>query len=116
MDPLWGGDDESTQNMRTFWWEPFWVSVAFWDKQMDLPFREDRCIFFLFQHRKRLLIKFLIQVYRASQDARDTDAGLTGARCRFEHRGSILGPTIRLGGCTLGKRKCATHKVGSGTV
>ncbi|KAJ7286515.1 hypothetical protein C8J57DRAFT_665587 [Mycena rebaudengoi] len=44
MDPLWGGDDESTQNMRTFWWEPFWVSVAFWDKQMDLPFREDRFI------------------------------------------------------------------------
>ncbi|KAJ7137941.1 hypothetical protein C8R44DRAFT_339542 [Mycena epipterygia] len=47
MDPLWGGDDEtagSAENMRTFWWEPFWVSVAFWDKQMDLPFREDRFI------------------------------------------------------------------------
>ncbi|KAJ7841775.1 hypothetical protein B0H13DRAFT_2286872 [Mycena leptocephala] len=47
MDPLWGGDDESTTsaaNLRTFWWEPFWVSVAFWDKQMDLPFREDRFI------------------------------------------------------------------------
>ncbi|KAJ7264861.1 hypothetical protein B0H12DRAFT_1101149 [Mycena haematopus] len=49
MDLLWGGDDESAgpeanANMRTFWWEPFWVSVAFWDKQMDLPFREDRFI------------------------------------------------------------------------
>ncbi|KAK7038281.1 DEP domain-containing protein [Favolaschia claudopus] len=47
MDPLWGGDDESAHtsaNTRTFWWEPFWVSVAFWDKQMDLPFREDRFI------------------------------------------------------------------------
>ncbi|KAJ6526232.1 hypothetical protein DFH09DRAFT_1328576 [Mycena vulgaris] len=49
MDPLWGGDDESTAptpaaNLRTFWWEPFWVSVAFWDKQMDLPFRQDRFI------------------------------------------------------------------------
>lgn len=47
MDPLWGGDDESTTsaaNLRTFWWEPFWVSVAFWDKQMDLPFREDRYV------------------------------------------------------------------------
>ncbi|KAJ6622952.1 hypothetical protein B0H10DRAFT_1787300 [Mycena sp. CBHHK59/15] len=47
MDPLWGGDDDSgieSANMRTFWWEPFWVSVAFWDKQMDLPFREDRFI------------------------------------------------------------------------
>ncbi|KAJ7497489.1 hypothetical protein FB451DRAFT_234487 [Mycena latifolia] len=47
MDPLWGGDDESVgraPNLRTFWWEPFWVVVAFWDKQMDLPFREDRFI------------------------------------------------------------------------
>ncbi|KAJ6531070.1 hypothetical protein B0H19DRAFT_468673 [Mycena capillaripes] len=47
MDPLWGGDDESATsaaNLRTFWWEPFWVSVAFWDKQMDLPFRQDRFI------------------------------------------------------------------------
>ncbi|KAJ7766620.1 hypothetical protein B0H16DRAFT_1309369 [Mycena metata] len=46
MDPLWGGDDESASasSLRTFWWEPFWVSVAFWDKQMDLPFREDRFI------------------------------------------------------------------------
>ncbi|KAJ7143200.1 hypothetical protein C8R43DRAFT_579168 [Mycena crocata] len=47
MDPLWGGDDESSgpaANMQTYWWEPFWVSVAFWDKQMDLPFREDRFI------------------------------------------------------------------------
>ncbi|KAJ7706855.1 hypothetical protein B0H17DRAFT_1001281 [Mycena rosella] len=47
MDPLWGGDDESAgpaANMRTFWWEPFWVFVAFWDKQMDLPFRADRFI------------------------------------------------------------------------
>ncbi|KAJ7481036.1 hypothetical protein B0H11DRAFT_1230530 [Mycena galericulata] len=47
MDPLWGGDDESTgstANLRTFWWQPFWVSVAFWDKQMDLPFRQDRFV------------------------------------------------------------------------
>ncbi|KAJ7772896.1 hypothetical protein DFH07DRAFT_146815 [Mycena maculata] len=47
MDPLWGGDDEATgsdANLRTFWWEPFWVSVAFWDRQMDLPFRQDRFI------------------------------------------------------------------------
>ncbi|KAF8205494.1 hypothetical protein K438DRAFT_1963936 [Mycena galopus ATCC 62051] len=45
MDPLWGGDEATASaNMRTFWWEPFWVSVAFWDKQMDLPFREDRFV------------------------------------------------------------------------
>ncbi|KAK0205670.1 hypothetical protein IW262DRAFT_1450941 [Armillaria fumosa] len=48
MDPLWGGDDDSTpQDARTkatFWWEPFWISVSFWDKQMDLPFRQDRFI------------------------------------------------------------------------
>jgi hypothetical protein len=45
-DPLWGGGDdlhESFGKERTmFWWEPFWMSVSFWDKQMDLPFREDR--------------------------------------------------------------------------
>ncbi|KAJ7154183.1 hypothetical protein C8R46DRAFT_1297935 [Mycena filopes] len=45
MDPLWGGEDETgSTSLRTFWWEPFWVSVSFWDKQMDLPFREDRFI------------------------------------------------------------------------
>ncbi|PBK93214.1 hypothetical protein ARMGADRAFT_1165448 [Armillaria gallica] len=47
MDPLWGGDDDSSQDARTkatFWWEPFWISVSFWDKQMDLPFRQDRFI------------------------------------------------------------------------
>ncbi|KAJ7633176.1 hypothetical protein FB45DRAFT_1058142 [Roridomyces roridus] len=43
MDPLWGGDDE-TANMRTYWWEPFWASVMYWDKQVDLPFRQDRFI------------------------------------------------------------------------
>jgi len=46
MDPLWGGDDdphESFGRERTmFWWEPFWMSVSFWNRQMDLPFREDR--------------------------------------------------------------------------
>ncbi|KAG7448312.1 uncharacterized protein BT62DRAFT_1059883 [Guyanagaster necrorhizus] len=47
MDPLWGGDDDSSHDARTkatFWWEPFWISVSFWDKQMDLPFRQDRFI------------------------------------------------------------------------
>ncbi|KAJ7069707.1 hypothetical protein C8F01DRAFT_1245893 [Mycena amicta] len=46
-DPLWGGDDESAgpaENMREYWWEPFWVFVSFWDQQMDLPFRQDRFI------------------------------------------------------------------------
>ncbi|KDQ61245.1 hypothetical protein JAAARDRAFT_204979 [Jaapia argillacea MUCL 33604] len=48
IDPLWGGDDDPGEYARrekeTFWWEPFWMSVSFWDKQMDLPFREDRFI------------------------------------------------------------------------
>lgn len=36
MDPLWGGDDEPVADAAksTFWWEPFWISVSFWDKQM----------------------------------------------------------------------------------
>jgi hypothetical protein len=47
MDPLWGGDDDPSDptSKTTFWWEPFWISVSFWDRQMDLPFREDRYAF-----------------------------------------------------------------------
>ncbi|GLB34559.1 putative vacuolar membrane-associated protein Iml1 [Lyophyllum shimeji] len=45
MDPLWGTVDAGdTGEQKTFWWEPFWMSVTFWDKQMDLPFRGDRFI------------------------------------------------------------------------
>ncbi|KAF8646946.1 hypothetical protein AX16_007038 [Volvariella volvacea WC 439] len=45
-DPLWGRDDDTRGNtrMKTYWWEPFWISISFWDKQMDLPFREDRFV------------------------------------------------------------------------
>jgi len=46
MDPLWGGDDDGLKTdgkaKKTFWWEPFWISTTFWDKQMYLPFRQDR--------------------------------------------------------------------------
>lgn len=44
-DPLWGGADVKDSRrgeLKTFWWEPFWISTTFWDKQMDLPFRQDR--------------------------------------------------------------------------
>ncbi|CCM05881.1 uncharacterized protein FIBRA_08118 [Fibroporia radiculosa] len=47
LDPLWGGDDGLTGNreqLETFWWEPFWLAVTFWDKQVDLPFRKDRFV------------------------------------------------------------------------
>ncbi|TFK54688.1 hypothetical protein OE88DRAFT_1653133 [Heliocybe sulcata] len=48
VDPLWGGDDDLEESpgreRTTFWWDPFWMTVSFWDKQMDLPFREDRFI------------------------------------------------------------------------
>jgi hypothetical protein len=58
MDPLWGGDDDPHESLgkeRTmFWWEPFWMSVSFWDKQMDLPFREDRYV-----HRKTVIHPYL---------------------------------------------------------
>ncbi|KAG6868803.1 hypothetical protein C0993_010099 [Termitomyces sp. T159_Od127] len=43
LDPLWG-TVENEGEMKTFWWEPFWVSITFWDKQLDLPFRGDRFI------------------------------------------------------------------------
>ncbi|KAJ2916940.1 hypothetical protein MD484_g3439, partial [Candolleomyces efflorescens] len=44
-DVLWcedAGVDPSKK--QTFWWEPFWLSTTFWDKQKDLPFRQDRCV------------------------------------------------------------------------
>lgn len=49
FDPLWGGDERSGEGlagreMRLFWWEPFWMQVSFWDRQMDLPFRKDRSV------------------------------------------------------------------------
>ncbi|CUA70189.1 Vacuolar membrane-associated protein iml1 [Neurospora crassa OR74A] [Rhizoctonia solani] len=47
-DPLWGGGraefEQSPKDLKTFWWEPFWVSASFWDKQRDMPFREDRFV------------------------------------------------------------------------
>jgi DEP domain-containing protein 5 len=43
-DPLWGGDDRPDDGREKVehWWEPFWMGVSFWDRQMDLPFRPDR--------------------------------------------------------------------------
>ncbi|QRW01824.1 vacuolar membrane-associated protein IML1 [Ceratobasidium sp. AG-Ba] len=48
MDPLWGGgrneSEHPPKDLKTFWWEPFWVCASFWDKQRDMPFREDRFV------------------------------------------------------------------------
>ncbi|KAI0692639.1 hypothetical protein C8T65DRAFT_72808 [Cerioporus squamosus] len=49
VDPLWGGDtsgsgDSSLREAELFWWEPFWMPITFWDRQMDLPFRKDRFV------------------------------------------------------------------------
>jgi hypothetical protein len=41
-DPLWAEDTEGSAEQYQFWWEPVWMSVSFWDRQMDLPFRKDR--------------------------------------------------------------------------
>ena len=51
MDPLWYGDDDSKVDAKfkkTFWWEPFWIATTFWDRQMDLPFRQDRYMVYVF--------------------------------------------------------------------
>jgi hypothetical protein len=34
--------DGNHQDPVTLWWEPFWVTITFWDLQLDLPFRDDR--------------------------------------------------------------------------
>jgi hypothetical protein len=50
FDPLWGGDDgldDSTVEKAIFFWEPFWISTTFWDRQMDMPIREDRCAIYI---------------------------------------------------------------------
>ncbi|KAI0766343.1 hypothetical protein BD413DRAFT_481025 [Trametes elegans] len=51
LDPLWGGDSDAsgdslggTRELKTLWWEPFWMTISFWDRQMDLPFRKDRFV------------------------------------------------------------------------
>ena len=49
-DPLWVGEDtEDGSPKSTFWWEPFWISISFWDKQLDLPFRADRLVDLIMQ-------------------------------------------------------------------
>lgn len=44
-DVLWCEDGSvDASKKKTFWWEPFWLSTTFWDKQKDLPFRQDRYV------------------------------------------------------------------------
>ncbi|KAI9508459.1 hypothetical protein F5148DRAFT_1284026 [Russula earlei] len=59
LDPLWGGDDGPAdcvgRDKRSFWWEPFWIAISFWDKQMDLPLREDRFVACAKMHEIQML-------------------------------------------------------------
>jgi DEP domain-containing protein 5 len=41
--PNAGGDPNNTR--KIIYWQPFWIYLMFWDFQMDLPFREDQCVF-----------------------------------------------------------------------
>ncbi|KAG8906511.1 vacuolar membrane-associated protein iml1 [Tulasnella sp. 403] len=56
-DPLWVWEEEdgplpgigtrrrtAPQIKKRLYWEPFWVSVSFWDQQNNMPFREDRFV------------------------------------------------------------------------
>ncbi|KIY46963.1 hypothetical protein FISHEDRAFT_46255 [Fistulina hepatica ATCC 64428] len=54
LDPLWCADPPN-EKKTTLWWEPFWVSVSFWDRQLDLPFREDRFIARAKMHQIQML-------------------------------------------------------------
>ncbi|KAL6301620.1 hypothetical protein BKA93DRAFT_738346 [Sparassis latifolia] len=89
FDPLWGGDDDSSEmsdrDKATFWWEPFWMTASFWDRQMDHPFREDRFIARAKMHEIEMLglldhdvlssieIPFLPKSTRIPADTRKTD-------------------------------------------
>ncbi|KZT69866.1 hypothetical protein DAEQUDRAFT_709659 [Daedalea quercina L-15889] len=47
LDPLWADDEASHEwevEKTIFWWEPFWMTCSYWDKQMDQPFRPDRFV------------------------------------------------------------------------
>ena len=47
LDPLWGGDvqnDNLQREKSTYYWEPPWAIISFWDTQMDLPMRTDRFV------------------------------------------------------------------------
>ncbi|EPS98964.1 hypothetical protein FOMPIDRAFT_1050964 [Fomitopsis schrenkii] len=47
LDPLWADDEafhEWDGEKPPFWWEPFWMTVSYWDKQMDQPLRPDRFV------------------------------------------------------------------------
>jgi hypothetical protein len=56
-DPLWGGDErpEELADRVEHWWEPFWMAVSYWDRQMDLPFRQDRFIARAKMHKIQML-------------------------------------------------------------
>lgn len=56
-DPLWGGDHrvEDPGERTQYWWEPFWMSSSFWDRQMDLPFRQDRFVARARMHKIQML-------------------------------------------------------------
>lgn len=57
-DPLWVWEEEDgpipglptmrrrekPQVKKILYWEPFWVSLSFWDQQNNMPFREDRFV------------------------------------------------------------------------
>ncbi|KIO23515.1 hypothetical protein M407DRAFT_27041 [Tulasnella calospora MUT 4182] len=57
-DPLWVWEEEDgpilglqpmrrrdkPQVKKILFWEPFWVSLSFWDQQNNMPFREDRFV------------------------------------------------------------------------
>ena len=91
MDPLWSGDDETAgREKTTSWWEPFWMAVSFWDKQLDLPFRHDRWVFEAVSSNQQNTNPFRLQIHCTCQDARSPDARPFGARRAFKYRSSIL--------------------------
>lgn len=47
-DVLWGGDDEDNRDghpdRTVLYWQPFWMTLMFWDLQMDQPYRADKYV------------------------------------------------------------------------
>ncbi|KAH7107515.1 hypothetical protein BKA62DRAFT_136205 [Auriculariales sp. MPI-PUGE-AT-0066] len=90
LDPLWAGEpriDGLPREKTTYYWEPPWVSVSFWEKQMDMAMRPDR-----FVARSRMhdiqMMSLLESDLLAAIEIPFLGTGQSPKNSRLGHRGS----------------------------